>query len=106
MMDVQSALRDQVAERPVREQLEVDDRRDGAKQDECDQKREQRADRHASAEIEARVVVSDTHTVRALVKLLLNFHDRNAGRKPDQTERLALQLKHLSSDAILLRTSA
>jgi hypothetical protein len=61
MMDVKAAPGDEIPERPVRKQLEVNDRGDHPQDAERDEKRNQRADGDAAAEIEPAVMMSQPH---------------------------------------------
>ena len=63
MMDVQPARGHHVAERPVREDTEVDDGGQSAQDAERDQKGEERAERDAPTKIETCIVMTDAHAI-------------------------------------------
>lgn len=56
MMDMQTALRDEVAERAVREHLVMDDRGNQTKHAECDEEAHQCVECHSSTQIERAVM--------------------------------------------------
>jgi len=69
MMDVQAARCHQIAERPVREDTEVDDSGQSAQDAERDQEGEERAERNAPTEIETCVVMTDAHAIMVQQRL-------------------------------------